>query len=82
MGEWWVVPDSNRHRAVAQQALSAGPNTLGPGSRLTTAEVTGDVGLASLQRLPANLPEFSSERAQRRMNNNAVRVAFVENQFS
>lgn len=64
-----------------RQALSALPAELVPGSRPTTAEVTGDVGLASLQRSLANLPEFSNELAQRRTQNNAARVAFVENQF-
>lgn len=64
-----------------RMALSNIPNELVPGSRPTTAEVTGDVGLAGLQRSLANLPEFSNEIAQRRMQNNASRIGFVENQF-
>ncbi len=76
-----VLADMAHDPDAVRAALAQIPNELVPGSRPTTAEVTGDVGLAGLQRSLANLPEFSNELAQRRLENNAARVAFVENQF-
>lgn len=76
-----VLADMAHDPDQVRAALQAIPAEFVPGSRPTTAEATGDVGLAGFQRSLANLPEFSNELAQRRMENNAARIGFVENTF-
>lgn len=76
-----VLANMSHDPDQVRAALSQIPNELVPGSRPTTAEVTGDVGLASLQRNLANLPEFSNDLAQRRTQNNASRIGYVESKF-
>ena len=62
-------------------AALQGQRAIVPGSLPTTAEVTGDVGLAGLQRFLGNTPEFAGELALQREANNRARVELLEQAF-
>lgn len=62
-------------------AALQGQRVIVPGSLPTTAEATGDVGLAGLQRFLGNTPEFASELALQREANNRARVGLIEQAF-
>lgn len=67
--------------AAVRNALAGGGFEIVPGSMPTTAEATGDIGLAGLQRTLANMPEFSNPLTLQREGNNAARVAAIEGRF-
>lgn len=58
-----------------------GQRSIVPGSMPTTAEATGDVGLAGLQRFLGNTPEFANELTLLREANNRARVDALEQAF-
>lgn len=58
-----------------------GQRTIVPGSLPTTAEATGDVGLAGLQRFLGNTPEFANELTLLKEANNRARVGALEQAF-
>lgn len=71
-----ILRDAATDPQAAREAAAAGPAELVPGSRPTTFQQTGDMGLGGLER--ASQTRFPAEFNQRRADQNQARVAALE----
>lgn len=76
-----AILGSSRDPAAVRQAVQGAGGSIVQGSRPTLAELTGDTGLAGLQRTLRATPEFAQELALRQEGNNAARVQAIRSAF-